>query len=184
MKKIIITAFLLIGIFTTYAQRSTFYKGDKVINASIGLGSMMYSGIGYSTAVPPISGSFELGFKDDFLVDKATLGFGAYMGYSKNKWESFGWGWTYTNIILGARASLHYPILENFDTYGGIMLGFNIVSSKEFGINSGLISNSAGSGIAYSFYVGGRYYLTKNFALLGELGYGIAWLNVGLSFKL
>ena len=65
MKKtfIAVIAIVIIGAFSAQAQGPTFNKGDKVINASIGFGSVLYSGLGYSTQVPPIAASFELGMK-------------------------------------------------------------------------------------------------------------------------
>lgn len=188
MKKLFFLTIALVVsvVFTSQAQESTFGKGNKVINASIGLGSVLYSGLGYSTQVPPISASLELGVKDNFLTDKLSLGIGGYIGYSKNKWaySSYNWGYTYSNLIIGGRLAAHYPFLEKFDTYAGIMIGFDIVSSKEYGINSGFTNNSSGSGLVWSSYIGGRYYFTPKFAGLCEIGYGIAWLNLGLAFKL
>ena len=35
----------------------------------------------------------------------------------------------------------------------------------------------------WSIYVGGRWYFTDSFAAMLELGYGIAWLNIGVAFK-
>ncbi len=189
MKKIIISfiAISTLAFTTLSAQESTFNKGSKVINASIGLGSILHSGLGYSTKVPPVSASFELGIKDDFLTEKLTLGLGAYMGYSKYSWDYgiYNWGWNYSTIIIGARAAVHYPLIEKFDTYGGVMVGVNITTSTEFGSNSGTgyYTNTGGTGLAYSFYIGGRYYFTPNIAALGEIGYGISYLNLGLAFK-
>ncbi len=69
MKKLIVSAIAILLIASTIvnAQESTFNKGTKVINASIGLGSVLATGVGYSTKIPPISASFELGVKDNFF---------------------------------------------------------------------------------------------------------------------
>lgn len=190
MKKLFITAivFLCLGINSTNAQEPTFVKGDKVLNASIGLGSVLYSGLGYSTKVPPISASLEVGVKENFIVDDLTLGIGGYVGYSKYQWtyNQYNWGWSYTNLIVGGRAAVHYPFFEKFDTYAGILAGIRIVTDKEFGDNNlgYTYTSTAGSGIAWSTYIGGRYYFTNRVALLGEIGYGISYLNIGLSLKL
>ena len=75
--------------------------------------------------------------------------------------------------------------LDKLDTYGGLLLGFRIVSDKYFGDPGYDYGGSfTGSGLAYSFFVGGRYYLTDNIAVFGELGYGIAYLTIGATFKL
>jgi hypothetical protein len=191
MKKLMITAiaFLVLGIGSTNAQESTFNKGDKVFNASIGLGSVLYNGLGYSTTIPPISGSLELGVKENFIMDDLTLGIGGYVGFSKYqyRWSSaYNWGWDYTNFIIGGRAAVHYPLIDKLDTYAGILMGINLVSSKEYGTNTlgYQLTNNTGGGIAWSTYIGGRYYFTDRIAALGELGYGISYLNIGVSFKL
>lgn len=189
MKKtfIAVIAIVFMGIITAQAQEPTFKKGDKVINASIGLGSVLYSGLGYSTQIPPISASLEIGVKDDFLTDKLSLGLGGYLGFSKYKWNYsyFGsnWGYTYSNLIIGGRATAHYPFLDKLDTYGGIMIGFDIVTDKEYGTNTGVTVDSHGSGLVWSSFLGARYYFNDKFAAMGEIGYGIAWLNLGLSYK-
>ncbi len=190
MKKLFITAivFLCLGINSTNAQEPTFVKGDKVLNASIGLGSVLYSGLGYSTKVPPISASLEVGVVENFIVDDLTLGIGGYVGYSKYQWtyNQYNWGWSYTNLIVGGRAAVHYPLFEKLDTYAGVLAGVRIVTDKEFGNNNLGYSytSNGGSGIAWSTYIGGRYYFTNRVALLGEIGYGISYLNIGLALKL
>ncbi len=91
-----------------------------------------------------------------------------------------GYGWNYSSIIVGARAALHYQFIDMLDTYTGLMLGYNVVSSKSFGDFGGVTTSAAGSGIAYSWFLGGRYYFSDNFAGMLELGYGIAYLNLEL----
>ena len=167
--------------------QNTFSKGDKVVNLGIGIGSTL-GGSGYKTSIPPLSGSFELGIVDNLFNDKSSLGVGGYLGYSANKWShSYGgesYGWKYSYIILGARGSFHYQLVDKLDTYAGIMLGYNISSSKAFG-DWGYETGTASSygGFIFSPYIGGRYYFTGNMAAFAELGYGIAYLQLGVSFK-
>jgi hypothetical protein len=164
---------------------STFMAGDKVINFGLGIGSTLYAGRYYNTRIPPISLSAEYGAIDDFIIEDLTLGIGGYLGFSSSRyrWTGFGteYGWDYNNIIVGGRGAVHYPLVENLDTYTGLMLGFNIVSSRSVGTTVGAASSG---GIIYSWFAGGRYYLNDSFALLGELGYGIAYLTIGVSLKL
>ena len=114
-----------------------------------------------------------------------ALGVGGYLGYTGAKWENQGWGWNYSSVIVGGRAALHYQLIDKLDSYTGLMLGYNVVSSKSFGSNGSWGNHSAvGSGITYSWFLGGRYYFTDNVAGLLELGYGVSFLNIGVSFKL
>ncbi len=167
-----------------------FAKGDKVLNLGIGIGSTLYYGSYYTTQIPPISASLEYGVLDNlFDVDGLNVGVGGYFGFSRSQYKySYDgltdWGWNYTNIIIGGRGVLHYEFSEKFDTYTGLLLGPNIVISKEFGTHyEDYTDTAASSGLAYSYFIGARYYLSDKFALMGELGYGISYLNLGVSLK-
>ena len=186
MKKAILFFSFIILTIATIGQDVQFRKDDKVLNLGIGFGSTLYTGRFYSTTVPPVSVSFELGFMDDLLdIEDLSLGLGGYLGYtsSRYEYEFFGsyWGWDYKSVIIGARGVLHYPLVEKLDTYSGLMLGYNVVTSKSFG--AGGTGSAAGSGVAYSWFAGGRYYFTSNLAGMVEIGYGIAYLNLGLAVK-
>ena len=162
-----------------------FIKGDKVINVGLGIGSTLYSGTGYKTSLPPLSASFEVGVTE---LGPGIIGVGGYFGISSYKWEdSYGgttYGWKYSNIIIGARGNYHYSFAEKLDTYAGLMLGYNILNSKETGNwPSGYDYSANSSSFIWAFYVGGRYYFSDSFAAMLELGYGIAWLNIGVAFK-
>lgn len=170
----------------------TFSEGDLVFNAGIGFGTSLYSGSLYSTTLPPLSISGEYGVADDFLTENLTLGVGGYFGIAGARYETYygyphreKYGWEYTYTVVGARGSLHYPAVEKLDTYAGLMLGYNFVSVKEFGdfpsIHSG---SSTSSDVTFSVYIGGRYYFKDNLAAMMELGYGVAYLNLGLAFKI
>jgi len=188
MKKVVITLFAALMALSLSAQDNLLTKGEKVLNLGIGLGSTLYTGSGYTSTIPPLSASFEVGVKDDVL-DVGSIGVGGYLGYASSKWEYsyFGgtWGYKYNNFILGERGSFHYPLIEKLDTYTGLMIGFNVVSAKDIGTVDPLYNyNTSSSVLIWSWYAGGRYYFTDNFAAMAEIGYGIAWLNIGVALKL
>lgn len=184
MKKILLLLVVVAFSLTQLvAQEPTFEKGDKVLNLGIGLGSTLYSGSYYKSQIPPISASLEFGIVDNVL-EKGVIGVGPYLGYSSYKYEYSSWGWKYTNLIIGARGNFHYPLLDKLDTYTGLLLGYNIASSKEFGnITPGWDYSYSAGGVAWSWFVGGRYYFSESFAVMAELGYGIAYLNLGVALK-
>lgn len=182
-KKLFLLAAVVFASAQIHAQESTFLKGDKVLNLGLGLGSTLYSGSYYTGQIPPISASLEFGLVDE-LIEKGVFGVGPYVGYSSYKYEYQGWGWKYSNIIIGVRGSFHYPLVDKLDTYAGVLLGYNIASSKEFGDPiPGYDYSYASGGIAWSGYIGGRYFFTDALSAMLELGYGIAWLNIGLGLK-
>lgn len=181
-KSLLAIAIAILFSVSSFAQE--FEEGDKVLNLGIGFGSTFYSGSFYSSSIPPISASFEIGVKDGIL-DEGSLGIGGYLGFSRYKYEYLNWGYNYTNVIIGGRGSFHYPVLDNLDTYAGILLGFRVVSSKEFGdAVFGYDYSATSSGLVGSFYVGGRYYFSDNLAGMLELGYGISYINLGIALRL
>lgn len=184
MKKIILLLVAVAFSLTQLvAQTPTFIKGDKVLNLGIGLGSTLYSGAGFTGQIPPVSVSFEKGIVDN-LLEKGILGIGGYLGYSSYKYENSNWGWKYSNIIVGARGSFHYPLVDKLDTYTGLLLGYNIATTKEIGTAIPGITSASVGGIVWSWYLGARYYFKENFGVMAELGYGISTLNLGISIKL
>jgi len=179
---VLFTCGALIGL---HAQNS-FSKGDKIVNVGIGVGSY-YGGDGYTSSIPPFTVSFEQGIIDGLLDGKASIGVGGYLAYTANKWEStYGsttFGYKYSYFILGARGVFHYQFVDKLDTYTGLMLGYNVVSSSTFGDGMGGSSPTA-SGIGYSAFIGARYHFSDKFAAFAEIGYGISALELGISFKL
>jgi hypothetical protein len=179
-----IILFIATIVLGTSVYGQYFKEKDKVLNFGIGLGTSLYSGSGYSMTIPPLSASFEYGLKEG--VGPGVIGIGGYLGIAGSKYESgyYDWGWKYTYTVIGARGTYHLvDLADKFDFYGGLMLGYVIVSSKETGTRN-LYSGSAESSFAnLSIFAGARYYLQDNFALMAELGYGVAILNLGVSLK-
>jgi hypothetical protein len=64
------------------------------------------------------------------------------------------------------------------------MLGYDIVSAKSFGTMGTYAGSATASGLAYSWFLGGRYYFNEKFAGLLELGYGISYITVGLAIDI
>jgi hypothetical protein len=182
MKKLILL-FVAVAFSLTQmlAQESTFAKGDKVLNLGVGFGGR-YTGTGMTTSVPPLGASFEVGVKDGVL-EKGSIGVGGMLAYSAHKWEYSGWGWKYTSIIIGARGTFHYPLVNKLDTYTGLLIGYDISTAKEYGTPTGYDYNSSYGGFTYAWFVGARYYFSDAFAAFGELGVGVTIFNVGVALK-
>lgn len=190
MKKLLFVSLFAasFGIFATInAQELLFKKGDGAFNATIGLGNARYL-TGTTSSVPPIAVSYEVGVLDNVL-EKGSIGIGGYAGYTSAKWEYgesiYNWGYKSTDIIIGVRGAFHYPLLNKLDTYAGLMLGYDINSWTETGsaqLGSG--TSSSYGGLIVPGFVGARYYFTDKFAGLVEVGWSIAYFNLGFSLKL
>jgi len=181
-KNYLIALTLLITLPALQAQESMFNLGDKVINLGIGLGNTLYSGTYYNKGVPPVSFSYEQAIVDEVL-EKGVIGLMGYVGYTSYKYDYLGWGYKYSNIIIGAGGLFHYPLIDKLDTYAGILLGYNIANATEFGTPSGWDYNATSGGIVFSGFIGARYYFTEQFAAFAQVGYGIAYLTLGVSIR-
>ncbi|MEZ4808277.1 MAG: hypothetical protein R2815_12510 [Flavobacteriales bacterium] len=186
-------AFLFATTLTAMAcatrVNAQFEIGDNVAGISIGLGGNYVTNTSQS---PALGLSFEHGVTD---LGPGVLGIGGYLGYKSLGYKAryinaYEYDWRYTYLILGVRGAWHYNEWhgnDRLDTYGGLMLSYNSVSWKDNTVYpSGAVvvsSGSASSGLGFTGFLGTRYYFNDNFAVHGELGYGIAILNLGLSYK-
>ena len=158
----------LVALTDSYGQ--FFQKGTKLVNVGIGFGGG-YGTTGFSGGVPPISGSFEIGVTD-------KIGVGGILGYSIATSGVFGSNFKATYFLIGARGAYHFEVGDNLDLYAGAMLGYNSVSYSDTGFGT-----FAGSGIVVGIFGGGRYMFSENIGAFAELGYSIAVVNVGVTFK-
>ncbi len=163
-----------------YAQSNAFNKGDKVVSLGIGYG---LGGLYGSSSTPPISLSFDYG------LDVPKISVGGLVAYAGSSDDYYYASWKYTYIVIGARGAYHFlEDNKNIDAYGGIILGYNIVSSSvtwNNGYNQFAYSSSAsGSYMLFGAFVGGRYYFSPKFAAFAELGYGAGIITAGISYKL
>jgi len=169
--------FLTLVGFGWSAFAQSFNKGDNVLNVGVGLGTYI-NDKGISMTIPPISVSFEYGVVN-LLDGKGGIGIGGYVSYllRKSNDYSFNDNFNVGDFIIGPRGLFHYQLIDNLDTYAGLLLGYDIVS---FSHKDAQLSASK---FYAAFFVGGRYYLTNNIAVFGELGYGISPLQLGISYK-
>ena len=162
--------------WSAWAQNGAFNKGDNVINVGVGLGTYI-NDKGFSMTIPPISGSFEYGVVSLF-DGRGGIGVGGYVSYLLRKSNDyFNDNYNVGNFIIGPRGLFHYQLIDNLDTYAGLLLGYDIVSF------SNKATPLSGSSFYSAFFVGARYYFTNNIAVFGELGYGISPFQVGISYK-
>ncbi len=197
-----LTAALLTGNRTA-AQ--AFEEGTNAINVGIGIGGYRYSYASLSTGTyrssPAFTISFDRGLKQ---LGPDVLGVGGFIGYKTVKYEYdysniFGYSYHYdrrwSNLVIGARASYHlnwWHGNDKLDLYGGVMLGYNIgsYSDKSTRTYNGVTSDYddgvsyTSSFATYSAFAGARYLFTEKFGVYGELGYGISYLNAGLTLML
>jgi hypothetical protein len=181
MKRVLLLSVLFVIAASMAFGQIAYKQGDMVITGALGLGGV--AGVYGESTLPPISGAVDYGYNENISV-------GGLVGISGSenlvyKGTSNEYGWKYTYIVIGVRGAYHYDLLhkDNIDTYGGIMIGYNIVSFSEVG-TIGYGGTAGASFLAYGGYIGGRYYFTPNLAAQLELGYGMGFLSLGVAYKL
>lgn len=186
---VIAIATLFIVNQNLYSQ--SFDKGDNVIGLGIGIGGHYgVSSSGYSSQTPAFGVMYEKGMR--WNAGPGIIGLGGYLGYKSLRYKatagfySYDWKWTYT--IIGIRGGYHYEFLEKLDTYGGLLLSYNVVSFSDKTVSTingipYVYNGASASGIELSLYLGGRYYFSDQWGAFAELGYGITYLQLGVVYK-
>lgn len=182
MKKLLLFMALIANTLSVQAQ-DVFMKGDNLIGAKISIGDGLATSTTYENCI--VDGLFRNG--------NGAIGIGGYLGYAHDKVEISEQGITVgcncNDIIIGVQGNLHIQFVDRLDTYAGAMLGYEIVNTKNYGRSNdpnfdySHFINVDGSGMTFSLHLGARYYLTDNLAANIELGYGVAFANLGLSYR-
>lgn len=193
MYRILLSVTIIILSFSAaQAQFTKIKKGDIDVAAGIGLVPTFAADRG-KTIVPPAS------LRVDYRVAK-QFSLGAYAAFSSTESnvltqpngtvERFETDYT----IVGIRAAAHGNPRDNWDIYGGFLIGYNMPSVTHYLITpAGEVKNTEGqptfvrpakNQVTYSGFVGATYYFKKNIGAFAELGYGISLLNAGLQIKL
>lgn len=179
-----------------------FEPGTKVLNLGIGFGARNYynysNGRGWShRTYPAFSLSYEQALNKP--VGPGLLGLGAYLGYQRSvtRYDDYYYNnnkyyyeHSWTNMFIAFRAAYHADALvfDKGEIYFGASLGLRFQTYKYFNNSPDpdkdryrVTQGSTWPG--YSVFAGGRYYFTNNLGAFAEIGYGMSYLNLGLSLK-
>ncbi len=174
MKKRILVVLIALGFFQL--SQAQIAEGDVMVTLGVGLSPTFYSGSGYKSSLPPIEINGEYA-----LSEKITAG--AFAGYAGAEFRSGGFGFDYTYLLFGAVGNYHFVNEATFDVYAGAKLGYVSISSETVGGGNGFNFPSEASGLLYGAQVGARYWVSESIGINAELGYGIALLKAGVTFK-
>lgn len=190
-----IVTLLAIGLIGPSAKAQSFEKGTKAVNLGIGLnGSGRYYTTGYDRIglAPTFLAAMDVGVAE---LGPGTLGIGGLIGFNSIR-SNYGYYYNNgyrrseyrsSNLILGVRANYHWNEWhnnDNLDTYAGIMFGASIrVSEKYADTNGTSTSTLLGSFPTYHAYAGIRYLFVPAFGVYAEAGFGITFINGGVTFK-
>lgn len=187
MKKYFVVAVALMMLCHAASAEKMYYKkGQNLVQAGIGIGGI--GGFYGNSSLPVLSVGVDLGIHEFISV-------GGLVGYSTSRFEypyffvgqNGTYSYKYSYITIAARGSYHPPLdVKNTDLYGGLDLGYTIVSANVDGqtpAGFGIVGAS-GSYLFFGVHVGARYFFSPRFAAYGELGYGFGILNLGINFRI
>jgi hypothetical protein len=190
MKRSMFVLFSLVLFTTVHAgvmdgpANPYLHKGDIIVGGKLALVGVYGAGAGFI-----LNG--EYGFKEGFLSIPnfpTSLGLGGSIGYSGYSEDYGAWGkYSYTNFLILVTGYYHVQLIKNapIDTYAMLNVGVNIATASYDGSLNGApdVSNSDG-GFTIGSGIGARYYFTNRLAAVGEVGFGMGVIRIGLDFKI
>lgn len=172
------------------ASAQPFTEDTRHFSVGVGFGgyyNYAYSGSDFSQ-IPTIFLAYDQGTAIE--LGPGYVGIGGFLGYSSASsnypYGSYSWDYKWTNFVIGARGTYHYPLdNDKIDLYGGVGLGLWSQSYK-FSSNDPFFPSydDRYMYIYYAFSVGGKFMLSDNFGIFAEAGYDIAYLKAGVTIGL
>lgn len=164
---------LCLGLSLSTACYSQYEKGNKLINAGVGLTA-------YSGGLP-FGASFEYGITD-------VISAGVSLDFYSANYATTGPNYKYFVIYPGIRGSYHFNELFNLnikklDIYATASLGYRAFVWRDTYQISG---NSYNSGVFVGAHAGARYYFTENIGAFLEVGanfFGPSSAKTGIAIK-
>ncbi len=190
MKKSILfsIAIVAVSVFSAAsAKAQAFGVGTNVISAGIGLGSSI-ANYTYGSQSPGFNVTYDRGIWE---AGPGVISLGGYVGIKDYKYGYIQNGYAYSEkwnyTVVGVRGAWHFTGLniDNLDLYGGVMLAYYAVgySYNDNQGNAGGSLGNYGNTVGLSVFAGAKYYVSGNFAVFGELGFGANILDLGVAYK-
>lgn len=86
--------------------------------------------------------------------------------------------------MAGVRGNYHFATTKKFDPYIGVSLGYNAAMfSGEDDEDSEDFEGAAAGGVFAGGQIGANYYFSPKFGAWAEVGYGIGYVNLGVTIK-
>ncbi len=191
MKKLLSIAAAGLLLFCASFQASAIEGPDPVgsVTASAYLG--LQPGVGANASLDYVlinkwwKGHFTVGAYAGFHGNKTSDSMSAAGVKVENTTRDF-------HFTVMPRATYGLNITDSFEVHAGTMMGVQFsydktsasASASGTGIESKEKKSDTSAGFAYSEVVGCRYFISDNFGVSAEVGYGsVTYLNVGFSFR-
>jgi hypothetical protein len=151
-----------------------FGANTKFLGAHVGV-----SGVGSATAIG-VSG--ELAYNERISIGAwaDTWSYGESVGTALGEYS-----WDIRYIAIAGTGSYHFPIKSSpkWDPFVGLALGYYVVSSEARGFG-GVTYDGDASRIFLGGFGGARYFFNPRLSGVARLGFGAAYLTLGVDMKL
>jgi outer membrane protein W len=109
-----------------------------------------------------------------------TWSYGERMNFGGSSYD-----WNVRYVALAATGAYHFPVRSNrkLDPFAGAGLGYYVVSTTGNGFN-GPTYNGSVSRMFLSIFGGARYALSNSASGVVRVGFGSAWITLGVDFKM
>ncbi len=191
-------------LFGNQISAQSFDVGSNAFNFGLGLGTRYsyYYSYGERSVSPALIVAYDRGVTQ---LGPGVLGIGGLVGFQTVKWEYRDSNYSgsyvinykrrWSNTLVGARGTYHWNEWhgnDKLDLYAGVFVGYNIgtyTSETTRTINGVTTTYDDGYASSSSYarggaFAGARYLFTPKFGVYGEVGYGVAYLNAGLTLVL
>jgi len=182
---------ICVALFSMISAHAQFEIGSKNLNLGIGFGGYLsYSSAGDFTSSPTLFAAYDQGIIDN--IGPGTIGVG---GFAAFKTASYNYNYSggykdsgrWTDLVIGARGTYHYPIeVDKLDVYGVFNLGLVLESYKYTSTFPGVVASNYDYNDSFLYYAvnaGATYQVSPKFGVFAEVGYDIAWLKAGINLK-
>ncbi|SMO33801.1 Outer membrane protein beta-barrel domain-containing protein [Saccharicrinis carchari] len=190
MKQLSLTIAFFLGVLSsTLAQPLTF--GQQSIGISIGIPSMYDHA--YTKQSPAISALYEYGISDKIGI--GYIGVGGLLSLAGGEYNapilSQSVSYKLSQTLIGPRAAYHFDMVDltgnkdwqNLDVYSGAFLGLKFESAKYTEPNTSKKLKNNNTKLVTDLFAGIRYAFTPHIGAFGEIGFGVSYLSVGVSFR-
>ncbi len=187
MKQLSLTTALFLGLVgSIFAQPLTFEQ--QSIGISIGIPSMYDHA--YTSQSPAVTARYEYGLSDKIGI--GYIGLGGLLSIAGGEFNTVNIdNVEFSQTLIGPRAAYHFDMVDltgnkdwnKIDVYGGAFLGLKFERSKYTLLGSNERHKDSNTKLATDLFAGIRYAFTPNIGAFGEMGFGVSYLSIGVSFR-
>ncbi len=191
MKNFIIVTIVLLSI-SEILQAQPLKFEQQSIGLGIGIPSM--NDYNYTSRNPGITAQYEYGLSDKIGI--GYIGVGGQIAFAGAEYDQVILGDTYSykynHTLIGPRAVYHFDMVDltdskqwsNIDVYGGAFLGLKLQTAKYTDPTTSNTVKDRSTKLATDLFAGIRYGFTDQIGAFAELGFGVNYFNIGVSWRL